>query len=401
MPADFRRSLAVLFLALGLASCGPKTPTPGEVRPTNESVPIPVRVAAAAPRALPRMLRVNGPLVADQQSDVTGVVPGRVTAVLVERGDVVAEGAPLVRLRDVDYRLQAAGANAALQQAQARLGITDARAPVRPEDTAEVRSAIANRELADESLRRAEQLSQTGAMSQAELDRARATATAAREQYNSALNGMRGAAVALTQARVALQQAGTAVRESIVRAPFAGEIAERFVDVGEYVAPQMRIVSLVKTDPLRMEMPVPQEQVGAIQRGQTVEIRVDTFPDRVFTGTVRYISAAVRTETRSMTVEATVPNADGTLRPGMFATASIDLGGTREGVSVPVAAVLSEAGVNRVFVVRQDGTIEERVISVATRDAESVVVAEGVRAGERVAVETLDRLADGVRVQPR
>jgi len=85
----------------------------------------------------------------------------------------------------------------------------------------------------------------------------------------------------------------------------------------------------------------------------------------------------------------------------MFATASIDLGGTREGVSVPVAAVLSEAGVNRVFVVRQDGTIEERVISVASRDAESVVVAEGVRAGERVAVETLDRLADGVRVQPR
>ena len=197
MPADFRRSLAVLFLALGLAACGPKTPTPGEVRPTNESVPIPVRVAAAAPRALPRMLRVNGPLVADQQSDVTGVVPGRVTAVLVERGDVVAEGAPLVRLRDVDYRLQAAGANAALQQAQARLGITGARASVRPEDTAEVRSAIANRELADESLRRAEQLSQTGAMSQAELDRARATATAAREQYNSALNGMRGAAVAL------------------------------------------------------------------------------------------------------------------------------------------------------------------------------------------------------------
>ena len=401
MPADFRRSYAVLVLALGLAACGTKTPTPGEVRPTNESVAISVRVAAAASRALPRTLRVNGPLVADQQSDVTGVVPGRVTAVLVERGDVVAEGTPLVRLRDVDYRLQAAGASAALQQAQARLGITDARAPVRPEDTAEVRGAVANRELADESLRRAEQLSQTGAMSQAELDRARATATAAREQYNSALNGMRGAAVALTQARVALQQAGTAVRESTVRAPFAGEIADRFVDVGEYVAPQMRIVSLVKTDPLRMEMPVPQEQVGAIQRGQTVEIRVDTFPDRVFTGTVRYISASVRTETRSLTVEATVPNADGTLRPGMFATASIDLGGTREGVSVPVAGVLSEAGVNRVFVVRQDGTIEERVVSVASRDTESVVIAEGIRAGERIAVETLDRLADGVRVRAR
>lgn len=148
-------------------------------------------------------------------------------------------------------------------------------------------------------------------------------------------------------------------------------------------------------------MPVPQEQVGAIQRGQAVEIRVDAFPTRVFTGTVRYISASVRTETRSLTVEATVPNADGALRPGMFATASIDLGGTRDGVAVPLAAVLNEAGVNRVFIVGADGAIEERVVSVTSRDAESVVIGEGVRAGERVAIETLDRLADGVRVRVR
>lgn len=401
MHPDFRRFLALPFVALAFVACTRGSVSPGEVRPTDETVVVPVRVAAATPRALPSTLRVNGPLVADQQSDVTGVVPGRVTEVLVERGAVVAEGAPLVRLRDVDYRLQAAGASAALAQAQARLGVTDPRAPLRPEDTAEVRAASSNRELADESLRRAEQLSQTGAMSQAELDRARAGATAAREQYNSALNGMRGAAVALTQARVALQQAGTAVRESVVRAPFAGEIAERFVDVGEFVAPQMRVVSLVKTDPLRMEMPVPQEHVGAIRRGQPVAIRVDAFPGRDFTGTVRYISASVRTDTRSLTVEATVPNADGALRPGMFATASIDLGGTRMGVAVPLAAVLTEAGVNRVFVVGARGAIEERVVSVASRDASSAVIAEGLRPGERLAIEALDRLADGVRVQVR
>jgi RND family efflux transporter MFP subunit len=401
MHADSRGFLLGAFVALALAGCGQKATSPGEVRPTNETVVVPVRVAAAAPRPLPSTLRVNGPLVADQQSDVTGVVPGRVVEVLVERGSVVAAGDPLVRLRDVDYRLQAASASAAVAAAQARLGITDTRAPVRPEDTAEVRAAAANRDLADESLRRAEQLSQTGAMSQAELDRARAGATAAREQYNSALNGMRGAAVSLTLARVSLQQAGTAVRESIVRAPFAGEIADRFVDVGEFVAPQMRVVSLVKTDPLRMEMPVPQENVAAIIRGQTVAIHVDAYPLREFTGTIRYISASVRADTRSLTVEATVPNADGVLRPGMFATASIDLGGTREGVAVPVAAVLREAGVNRVFVVGAGGLIEERVVSVASADAESVVIAEGVRAGERLAVEALDRLADGVRVQVR
>ena len=403
MPAESRSPfvVAALFLSLSLPACGPKPTTPGEVRPTGEGASVPVRVAVAAPRALPQTLRVNGPLVADQQSDVTGVVPGRVVEVLVERGSIVAEGDPLVRLRDVDYRLQVAAATAALQQAEARLGVTSPGAAVRAEDTAEVRAAAANDGLARESLRRAEQLAQTGAVSQAELDRARAGAAAAHEQYNSALNGMRGAAIALSQARIALQQAGTAVRESVVRAPFAGEIAERFADVGEYVAPQMRLVSLVKTDPLRVELPVPQERVGVVQRGQTVALRVDAFPDRVFTGTVRYISASVRPETRSLTVEATVPNADGALRPGMFATATIDLGGTRQGVAVPVAAVLREAGVSRVFVVKPDGTIEERVVSVVESDGATVTVSEGVRAGERLAVETLERLADGVRVTAR
>ncbi len=403
MPAESRSPLVVaaLFVSLSLPACGPKPTTPGEVRPTGEGASVPVRVAVAAPRALPQTLRVNGPLVADQQSDVTGVVPGRVVEVLVERGSIVAEGDPLVRLRDVDYRLQVAAATAALQQAEARLGVTSPGAAVRAEDTAEVRAAAANDGLARESLRRAEQLAQTGAVSQAELDRARAGAAAAHEQYNSALNGMRGAAIALSQARIALQQAGTAVRESVVRAPFAGEIAERFADVGEYVAPQMRLVSLVKTDPLRVELPVPQERVGVVQRGQTVALRVDAFPDRVFTGTVRYISASVRPETRSLTVEATVPNADGALRPGMFATATIDLGGTRQGVAVPAAAVLREAGVSRVFVVKPDGTIEERVVSVVESDGATVTVSEGVRAGERLAVETLERLADGVRVTAR
>jgi RND family efflux transporter MFP subunit len=405
MPA-LRRSRFVFLLlvaSLALPACGKKPNPSGEVRPTGEVVaaPVPVSVAAAAPFALPRTLRVNGPLVADQQSDVTGVVPGRVVETYVERGSVVAEGDPLVRLRDVDYRLQAAAATAAVQQAEARLGVTTAGGAVRAEETAEVRAAAANDALARESLRRAEQLAETGALSQAELDRARAGATAAHEQYNAALNGMRGAALALSQARVALSQASTAVRETIVRAPFAGEIADRFADVGEYVAPQMRLVSLVKTDPLRIELPVPQERVGVVQRGQAVEIRVDAFPDRVFAGTVRYISAAVRPDTRSLTVEATVPNTDGTLRPGMYATASIDLGGTSPGVSVPAAAVLRAAGVNRVFVVKDDGTIEERVISVVSSDGMTVTVSEGVRAGEKLAVESLERLADGVRVTVR
>jgi RND family efflux transporter MFP subunit len=336
--------------------------------------------------------------VAEQQSDVTGVVPGRVVEVLVRRGDVVAEGAPLVRLRDVDYRLQAAAARAALEQAQARLGMDGTGRVPRPEDTAEVRAAAASRDLAEDGLRRAERLAESGALAQAELDRARAQAAAARAQYDQALNGMRSASAALAQARVAIGQASTAVRESIVRAPFAGEIAEVFVDPGEYVAPQMRVVSLVSTHPLRLEMPVPQEQLAAVARGQAVQVRVPAFPERVFAGVVRRISAAVRADTRALTVEAEVPNEDGALRPGMFARARVELGTTTEGARVPANALLSEAGSHRVFVIGEGSVIEERVVTLAERDGETAVLSGGLRAGERVATSRLDRLTDGVRV---
>src|SRR6185295_3116966 len=121
---------------------------------------------------------------------------------------------------------------------------------------------------------------------------------AARQQYESAVNGARGAVVALHAARVQLAQAGTNMRESTLRAPFSGEIADRFVDVGEYVMPTTRIVSLVKTDVLRLEVQVPQTDIGQIHVGQPVAVHVDAFPTETFTATIRYISAAVRADTR-------------------------------------------------------------------------------------------------------
>ncbi|MCC7539203.1 MAG: efflux RND transporter periplasmic adaptor subunit [Deltaproteobacteria bacterium] len=393
--------IAALAVALGASApaCGSQTAA-GVDRPANADAASAPRVgtAQAVARTLPAALTLNGTLVADQQSEVTGIVPGRVVAVLVERGAVVAEGAPLVRLRDTDYRLQQAAARAALAQAQARLGTDVHRA--REGDTADVRAAAAQRDLADETLRRAEQLFASGAASQADLDRARAGATAAREQLNAAMQGARGAVAALSSAQVALRQANNAVRDSVVRAPFAGEIADRHVDVGEFVAPQMRVVTLVRTDPLRLEIQVPQERIGAVRVGQSVSVRVDAFPDRVFEGTVRYISAAVRADTRTLTVEATIPNADRSLRPGLFATARLDLGTTRAAVAIPARAVLSEAGSHRAFVVR-GSRVEERVIRIVDRAGDLVIVGEGLAAGERVATERVDRLSDGQVVQVR
>jgi len=387
-----------LFVGVCLAGCGPKAAQDG-VRQESDA-PAHVTTAAAVARPTPDTLDVNGTLAADQQSDLTSIVPGRVTQVYVERGAKVNEGDPIVRLRDVDFRLQAAAANAAVEQARARLGLAPGQneSGFDPGHTSEAQAAAVNRDLAADTLTRTERLAQQGAVSQAELDRARAGAQGAQQQYDSVVNGARGALVALRAARVQLAQAGQNVRESTLRAPFAGEIAERYVDVGEFVSPASRIVSLVKTDPLRLEVQVPQRNIGSIRVGQTVAIRVDAFPEETFAGTVRYISAAVRTDTRGLGVDALVPNADGRLRPGLFASARIDLGRQRNVVELPAAAVLDEAGAHRAFVI-VGHRVSERVLTIVDRDERHVLVSDGVRAGENVATEGIERLVDDQTVR--
>ncbi|MBZ0120793.1 MAG: efflux RND transporter periplasmic adaptor subunit, partial [Sandaracinaceae bacterium] len=254
-----------------------------------------------------------------------------------------------------------------------------------------------NAELAEATLRRSEELAQRGALSAQQLDEVRSRAASAREQHQSALNAARGAIASLASARVALSQASSALTETTVRAPFAGEIADRMVSVGEYVSPQTPLVTLVRTDPLRLELQVPQQSLRVVRVGQSVDVRVDALPDQRFTATIRYVSAAVRRDTRGLVVEAVIENGQGLLRPGMFATARIDTGQTRRTAVVPASAVLVEAGVNRAFVVH-DGVIVERVVTVADRSEGQVVIEEGVTPGESVAIERVGELADGMRV---
>ncbi|MEZ4390025.1 MAG: efflux RND transporter periplasmic adaptor subunit [Polyangiales bacterium] len=388
---------AALALSLGLWAGCHKAETAPEVRPAQAAAPVRVATAPAVARQIPDVLLATGSLVPDQLAQVTPIVGGRVMQTYVERGARVREGDPLVRLRDTDYRTSAAAAQASLATARARLGL-EGGGPFRAENTPEVRAAQANAEAAADALRRAQTLVGHGSMSDAEYQRIVAQSAAADAQQRAALNGARAAYHQYQQARELASQAARNVADSIVRAPFSGEVSERMATVGEFVSPQRAVVTLVRVDPLRIEMQIPQERFAAVRVDQAVEIRVDAFPDRVFPATVRYISAAVRTDTRSLIAEAMIPNADGALRPGLFATARVNLGTQRSVVAVPVRAVRSEAGAHRVFVIA-DGRVSERVVTIADRDEREVLIERGVSAGERVAIERLDSLSDGAAVQ--
>jgi RND family efflux transporter MFP subunit len=390
-------ALSAVISLFALTACKPggQTARPN-VGPAAENAPQQVRSAAVEARTRAATLLLTGTLVGDRQSQLTPLVAGRVEAVLVERGDTVRAGQALLRLRDVDFRSNAESASASLAQARARLG--EASAGRDPNVLPEVQAARANAELAADVLRRTEQLAGNGSVSEQELQRARSSAAAAQAQFAAAQNNARGAIAALRSAQVAVSQTSRAVSDSIVRAPFDGEVAERTINVGEYVTPQRAVVTIVRTDPLRMEVQVPQERLGMLHRGQNVRVRVDAFPDREFAGEIRYISAAVRTDTRALIAEAVIPNSDGALRPGLFGTARIELDRQENVFVIPADAVLSEAGIHRVFVIGPDRRIQERVVTISERAGTNVLIERGLAAGERVAMGRLDRLADGVLV---
>lgn len=389
----------LLAAVLGLSGCHGGATTRAAVHAADEVLTTTAPASATAEaRDVPAVLELSGTLLADEESHVSPIVPGRVVEVLVERGAVVTEGQPLVRLRDTDYRLQVAAAHAQLDQARARLGIDATGTIPAPDTTAEVRSAQAQMELNDSALERAEGLAQRGVFTQSQLDEARARATSSREAYATALQNTRASIAALSSAQTSLRQASTSVGESIVRAPFAGEIATRDVAPGEYVTAASHLLTLVRTDPVRIEVQIPQERIFEVHEGQAVEVRVDAT-DHVFPGTVRYISASVDSASRGLVVEAVVPNSDREhrLRPGMFARARILLGRTEPMAAVPAAAVLTQAGVSRVFILR-DGRVVESVVSIAERDGERVTVSRGVAAGDVVAIDRLEELTDGMRI---
>ena len=391
--APLRLGLWFAFLASACSGGAPEaTSSEG-----SDDAPVEVRVVEAEVRQRPVALELDGTLLADEESSVTSVVSGRVVSVDVERGAVVEEGDPLVHLRDVDFRLAARSARAQVEQARARLGMDEDDRPPSPDDLPEVQAARSALELAESNARRAEELEQHGVISEQTLEETRNRVVVARQQLDSAINAGRASLGALESARTTLAQASTSASDSTIRAPFSGEIADRAVSVGEYVTPQTTLVTLVRTDPLRVELSVPQRHLTAVQPGQTVQVQVDAVPDRTFDATVRYVSASVDPTSRGLTVEALVPNPDRLLRPGLFARARLETGGTEEVAVVPEAAVQTAAGVSRIFVVRE-GRIEERVITIADRSEGQVIVAEGLEPGETVAVGNLGQLGDGVAV---
>jgi membrane fusion protein (multidrug efflux system) len=347
---------SVFLLIAALAACSKKEAAQATKAPPAPPVKVDLVTAEEAPT--PEVLMLTGMITADQRSEVTADTQGKVIAVMVERGQRVKMGDPVVRL---DVRSAALSA----REAQANLA-----------------SARAQKQLAEEECKRAQALLDKGAITRSEYDRQSTQCTSSLQQ------------VAAAQART--EMITKSVADGLVRAPFAGMVAERNVTPGEWVAPGRPLFTLVDDDPLKIELSVPEQAVHAIKSGQTVTLTAVANPGKKYTATITRVGAEIG-RTRSLIVEATLaPGSE--LVPGMFAEASVQVGQTPRPV-LPTEAVVKRGRTWHVFVA-VNGEVQDRVVQTGPAGADGqVAIVRGLLKGERVVRNVTDQVVDGVRIE--
>lgn len=371
----------------------------GDAKGKETPPPAPVAVAAAAAVEQPitRFIRATGTLTAEEQAAVAAETGGRVVATPVERGSRVAAGAELVRVLATETTAQLKEAEANAAQIEARLGLgPDGALDV--DAVPEVRTAKATYDLAQSEFGRIKALLDQHVVSQSEYDQRRAQLDATRQQYESAKNAAAQQYQSLQAARARVALARKASTDTVVRAPFEGVVEERLVSVGDYVTKGMKVAVVVRVNPLRVQLTVPEQFVSAISVGQPVMFDVDAYPGRHFEGRVKYVSPALQADRRALPLEAVVPNPSGELKPGLFATARIEQRERTPAVLVPASAVHTAGGTSHIYVLAGDH-VEDRVVVTGQTTGELVEITKGLKAGERVATTNLAQLSDGTKVK--
>lgn len=307
---------------------------------------VPVELTIVESVNFPRGLSAIGSLRSDESTVVSAEVAGRVAEIQFKEGQPVAKGQVLVKLDD-DV------AQAELAQAQANLALAQSRYD------------------------RSSRLKTAGFVS-----------AEAREDAQNQLK-LQEAAIKLAQAKL---------DKATIEAPFDGVIGLRSVSIGEYVTPGQAIAPLEAVDTLKADFRLPERFIANIELGQTLELQVDARPGQLFAGEVYAISPLIEEGGRSILVRARVDNAEGLLRPGMFARVQL-ITDESMAVVVPEASLSPSGQLQYVFRVTE-GQAERVAIRIGERRAGLVEVLEGLEPGDKVVVAGLQRMRPGSPVSP-
>jgi len=391
-----RTTAIALVLTVALAAAGCSKGDTAEARST-EGTPKRVSVATVQRDSVRRAVDVVGTLTAVDQVTVSSEADGKVRAVLADLGDRVRAGQVLVQIDNEKQQYALQQQQAALARTLAQFGAADPQHLPEIEKTPDVQWASADLAQATTAFERADQLFKRTLISQQAFDDAKAALQAKRAGYDSALQNARNLRASIPEAEAAMKLAGRQLRDTEIRAPFDGFIERRLVNLGELVKSQMPVMAIVRLDPLKVTAEIPEKMGPWIADGRPVELHVDAYPGRTFTGKVTRISPAVNSTTRAFPFEAVVPNPDAALKPGTFARVHVESGKVDDVLTLPYAALQYRYGVNRVFVVNGNRLVT-RELQVGERLGERIEVLGGVKAGEQVAITDVETLNDGTLV---
>lgn len=329
--------------------------------------PAPVTVSTLRAREQPWQpsLQSVGTLRAARGADLAMDVSGLVAAVNLESGRDVSRGQVLLQLRDGD-------------------------------DVAQLQQLQAVAQLAAITFERARKQLAAQAISTADYDHAEADLKS-------------------KQAAVTKQQ--VLVSKKQLRAPFAGRAGIITVSPGDYLSAGTAVVTLQQLDPLFVDFSVPQSAFGTLRAGQSVHLKLDAYPGRTFDGTLSAINPKVDTSTRNVQVEATVPNHDHRLAPGMFARVSVDIGTPQPRLTLPQAAIIYNPYGDTVYVVHPSTgkddhgkplppTVQQAFVTTGATRGDQVAILKGIGVGTEVVTSGQIKLKNGAsitidnRVQP-
>jgi len=354
------------------------------VAKTDTRKPRVITVATVAPlkQDLDVRLAYTADITPNQAVNLFSRVDGYIAKVYVEKGDLVKANQLLIEVDHSDYRH-------AVNQAKANLAAARAR-------VAQQEASVRNASL---TLNRMQSLIKDQFVSQQDLDNAQVA-------YDTAAAVLDSLRAQVQQMEVALAQAETHLAFSYIRAPFAGYVAERNLDLGSYVSGTTAgtstlsrgILTLHEIQTVRILIEVVEKDVPLIQVGQKSEVRAEAYPDRVFEGTVTRVVQALNRATRTMTIEVDLPNKDHVLKGGMFARVEVLVGTHRNAIQIPIDAVSRLEDSQYVYIVRE-GKAQRVPVEIGVRDENRVEITKGLAGLEQVIISGKDLVHEGAPVQ--
>lgn len=348
-----------------------------------------------------KKIELSGKTVPESQVDIAAKYSGKIRAVNVQLGQRVDPGQILLEQDTDDLDAALAQSDAALRGASADAVVSDATFQ------ASYEKAKADYQLAVTNYQRYKTLFDIGAVSRQSLDNAEQAVNAAKAAVDTWANQlMLGTSAAVLSKQAARDKAQGGIDalqaqrdDMIMRAPRAGVIGFRQAEVGNLAQAGQKLLSIIDNSKMYVDCPVSEHDIGQMVLGMPAAVAVESL-GKAYAAKIIYISPAMDTATQSFSVRLALEGVDDALKAGMFARTEIDILLRPQTLFVPKEAVISLNGKDRVYVIDDAGKAAERIVKLGLRNDRYIEIADGVSAGERIAVTNLARLKTGTTVNP-